>query len=167
MQDAQVFCAWPLGTHTLGPVSLRDTHTRGCAYVASVISLVSLCSLLNVATARCGMFVRRENLLFAVCCLLFPTRLRQAMDRAHRLGQTRQVTVYRLVTKDTIEQRIVQRAKQKHAVRVAVVPPVPAVATRRPLAGLISTGADPVAGHLRQPGRCRRSVGSGDGLAAR
>lgn len=31
----------------------------------------------------------------------------QATDRAHRMGQTRPVTVYRLVTRDTIEEQIV------------------------------------------------------------
>jgi len=35
------------------------------------------------------------------------------MDRAHRLGQTRQVTVYRLITKGTIDERIVQLARVK------------------------------------------------------
>ena len=39
------------------------------------------------------------------------------MDRAHRLGQTKQVTVYRLVTKGTIEERILQRAKEKSEVK--------------------------------------------------
>lgn len=38
------------------------------------------------------------------------------MDRAHRLGQTKQVTVYRLVTKGSIEERILQRAKEKSEV---------------------------------------------------
>ena len=38
------------------------------------------------------------------------------MDRAHRLGQTKQVTVYRLVTKGTVEERILQRAKEKSEV---------------------------------------------------
>ncbi|KAI9225209.1 MAG: P-loop containing nucleoside triphosphate hydrolase protein [Piptocephalis tieghemiana] len=42
-----------------------------------------------------------------------PTVDQQAMDRAHRLGQTKQVTVYRLITAGTIEERILQRAKQK------------------------------------------------------
>jgi hypothetical protein len=37
----------------------------------------------------------------------------QAMDRVHRVGQTKQVTVYRLITKGSIEERILQRAKQK------------------------------------------------------
>jgi SWI/SNF-related matrix-associated actin-dependent regulator of chromatin subfamily A member 5 len=37
----------------------------------------------------------------------------QAMDRVHRIGQEKPVHVYRLVTKGTIEERIVQRAKKK------------------------------------------------------
>lgn len=45
-----------------------------------------------------------------------PTVDQQAMDRAHRLGQTKQVTVYRLITKGTIEERILMRAKQKDEV---------------------------------------------------
>lgn len=39
------------------------------------------------------------------------------MDRAHRLGQTKQVTVYRLICKGTIEERILQRAREKSEVR--------------------------------------------------
>jgi SNF2 family DNA or RNA helicase len=37
----------------------------------------------------------------------------QASDRAHRIGQDRPVTVYRLVMKDSIEQQIVKLHKQK------------------------------------------------------
>jgi hypothetical protein len=37
----------------------------------------------------------------------------QASDRAHRIGQTRPVTVYRLVVKDTIEERIVDLHQEK------------------------------------------------------
>ena len=37
----------------------------------------------------------------------------QASDRAHRLGQQRPVTIYRLITKGTIEERITELHAQK------------------------------------------------------
>ena len=46
-----------------------------------------------------------------------PTVDQQAMDRAHRLGQTKQVTVYRLICKGTIEERILQRAEEKSQIQ--------------------------------------------------
>src|SRR5208282_783231 len=50
-----------------------------------------------------------------------PTIDSQAMDRAHRLGQTRQVTVYRLLVRGTIEERMRDRAKQKMHVQNVVM----------------------------------------------
>ncbi|KAL4068818.1 SNF2 family N-terminal domain-containing protein [Scleroderma yunnanense] len=37
----------------------------------------------------------------------------QAMDRAHRIGQTKQVYVFRFITEDTVEERMLERAAQK------------------------------------------------------
>jgi len=37
----------------------------------------------------------------------------QASDRAHRMGQERPVTVYRLVAKDTIKEKIVRLHAEK------------------------------------------------------
>jgi SWI/SNF-related matrix-associated actin-dependent regulator of chromatin subfamily A member 5 len=37
----------------------------------------------------------------------------QAMDRAHRIGQKKQVQVFRFVTEDTVEERILERAEMK------------------------------------------------------
>lgn len=50
-----------------------------------------------------------------------PTIDSQAMDRAHRLGQTKQVTVYRLITRGTIEEQIRKRALQKEEVQRVVI----------------------------------------------
>lgn len=35
------------------------------------------------------------------------------MDRAHRIGQTKQVYVFRLVTEGSVEERMLERAAQK------------------------------------------------------
>ena len=44
----------------------------------------------------------------------------QATDRAHRIGQTKEVSVYRLITANTIEERVVKRARQKQNVQATV-----------------------------------------------
>lgn len=50
-----------------------------------------------------------------------PTLDLQAMDRAHRLGQTKDVSVYRLICKETVEEKILQRASQKNTVQQLVM----------------------------------------------
>ena len=45
-----------------------------------------------------------------------PTMDSQATDRAHRIGQKKTVHVYRLVTKSSVEERILRRARQKESV---------------------------------------------------
>jgi SNF2 family DNA or RNA helicase len=37
----------------------------------------------------------------------------QATDRAHRIGQTKVVTVYRLIARDTVEEKILQLSDKK------------------------------------------------------
>ncbi|KAF7719371.1 Helicase-like protein [Penicillium ucsense] len=58
------------------------------------------------------------NLMTADTVILFdsdwnPQADLQAMARAHRIGQTRPVSVYRLVSKDTIEEEVIERARNK------------------------------------------------------
>jgi SWI/SNF-related matrix-associated actin-dependent regulator of chromatin subfamily A member 5 len=45
----------------------------------------------------------------------------QAQDRCHRIGQKKQVHVYRLVTDDTVEVKVVERAQQKLKLDAMVV----------------------------------------------
>ena len=50
-----------------------------------------------------------------------PTLDLQAMDRAHYLGQTKEVTVYKVICKETIEEKILHRASKKNIVQQLVV----------------------------------------------
>jgi len=43
------------------------------------------------------------------------------MDRAHRIGQERTVNVYKLVTKDSIEEKVIQLHEKKVAMSNAIV----------------------------------------------
>ena len=45
----------------------------------------------------------------------------QAQDRAHRIGQTKPVLVFRLVTNHTIETKIMQRATEKRQLETLVI----------------------------------------------
>ena len=50
-----------------------------------------------------------------------PLAERQAMDRAHRLGQTRTVNVYKLITKGTVEEKVVALQERKQRVFDAIM----------------------------------------------
>ena len=45
----------------------------------------------------------------------------QAMDRAHRIGQTKPVKVFRFVTEGTVEEKIIERADRKLFLDAAVI----------------------------------------------
>ena len=45
----------------------------------------------------------------------------QAQDRAHRIGQTRPVLIFRLVSRHTIESKIMQRASEKRQLEALVI----------------------------------------------
>lgn len=45
----------------------------------------------------------------------------QAQDRCHRIGQTKPVIVYRFVTANTIDQKIVERASAKRKLEKMII----------------------------------------------
>jgi superfamily II DNA or RNA helicase len=45
----------------------------------------------------------------------------QAVDRAHRIGQTRQVFAYRLIARDTVEEKILQLQSHKRDLAAAII----------------------------------------------
>jgi superfamily II DNA or RNA helicase len=64
----------------------------------------------------------------------------QAADRAHRIGQERPVTIYRLVATDTVEERILELQQRKRAVGEAALGDAAAAAslTREDLLALLA-----------------------------
>jgi TATA-binding protein-associated factor len=62
--------------------------------------------LLTTAVGGQGLTLTGADTVIFVECDWNPTKDLQAMDRAHRLGQKRTVQVFRLITKDTIEEKL-------------------------------------------------------------
>ena len=50
-----------------------------------------------------------------------PAVISQAVDRAHRIGQTRELTVYKLVTQGTVEQKIYDTLVRKSGISDAII----------------------------------------------
>lgn len=66
------------------------------------------------------------NLTAADTCIIYdsdwnPQQDLQAQDRCHRIGQTKPVMVYRLVTANTVDQKIVERAAAKRKLEKMVI----------------------------------------------
>ena len=74
----------------------------------------------------------------------------QAMDRAHRIGQTKQVVVFRFVTESAIEEKVLERAAQKLRLDQLVIQqgraqqPVKNAASKDELLNMIQHGAEQV-----------------------
>jgi superfamily II DNA or RNA helicase len=45
----------------------------------------------------------------------------QAIDRAHRIGQTRQIFAYRLIARDTVEEKVLELQKSKRDLAAAII----------------------------------------------
>ncbi|XP_033108172.1 chromodomain-helicase-DNA-binding protein 1-like isoform X2 [Anneissia japonica] len=74
---------------------------------------LDFCFLLSTRAGGLGL-----NLATADTVIIFdsdwnPQNDLQAMSRAHRIGQRKQVNIYRLVTKVSVEEEIIERAKKK------------------------------------------------------
>lgn len=67
----------------------------------------------TIATIREGLTLTRADTCIFVELTWTPTRNDQALRRLHRIGQTRPVTVIRLVTRDSLDQRMVGVLREK------------------------------------------------------
>lgn len=55
------------------------------------------------------------------CSIKNPQADLQAQDRCHRIGQTKPVVVYRFITANTIDEKILERASAKRTLEKMVI----------------------------------------------
>ena len=88
----------------------------------------------------------------------------QAMDRAHRIGQTKQVVVFRFVTENAIEEKVLERAAQKLRLDQLVIQqgrqkPEKSQTTKDELLTMIQHGAEKI---FQSEGGVGAATGKGD-----
>ncbi|KAI6861798.1 chromatin remodelling complex ATPase chain ISW1, partial [Hortaea werneckii] len=82
----------------------------------------------------------------------------QAMDRAHRIGQTKQVVVFRFVTEKAIEEKVLERAAQKLRLDQLVIQQgrtqqqAKQAASKDELLGMIQHGAETIFNDSKEGG---------------
>ena len=77
--------------------------------------------LISLRAGGFGLNLTEADYCFVLDPWWNPAAEQQAVDRAHRIGQTRPVMVYRLVAKDTIEQKVMDLKQRKSALFDAVL----------------------------------------------
>ena len=77
--------------------------------------------LISLKAGGVGLTLTEADYVFVLDPWWNPAVEAQAVDRAHRIGQTRPVMVYRLVSRDTIEEKVVALKERKAALFSQVV----------------------------------------------
>jgi SNF2-related domain/Helicase conserved C-terminal domain len=100
--------------------------------------------LLSLTAAGTGLNLTRANYVVHLDPWWNPAVEEQATSRAHRMGQTRPVTVYRMVARGTVEEGILEMHDKKRDIADAVLSDQDKGSSVKPadLRGLMSFGAD-------------------------
>ena len=69
--------------------------------------------LISLKAGGFGLYLTEADYCFLLDPWWNPATEAQAVDRAHRIGQTKNVMVYRLITKDTIEEKVMALKERK------------------------------------------------------
>ena len=77
--------------------------------------------LISLKAGGFGLNLAEADYVFLLDPWWNPASENQAVDRAHRIGQTRNVMVYRLVAKDTIEEKVMALKEKKAKLFTAVM----------------------------------------------
>jgi superfamily II DNA or RNA helicase len=102
--------------------SYLDGRTRDrTAAVESFTSGQTSVFLISLKAGGVGLNLVEADYVYVLDPWWNPAAEAQAVDRAHRIGQTRPVMVYRLVSADTIEQKVMELKARKAALFDAVM----------------------------------------------
>ena len=85
------------------PISMAERATRGASRAISKRSELKL-FLISLKAGGLGLNLYAAEYVYLLDPWWNPAVEAQAIDRAHRIGQTRQVFAYRLIARDTVEE---------------------------------------------------------------
>ncbi|MCH9675266.1 MAG: DEAD/DEAH box helicase, partial [Gammaproteobacteria bacterium] len=77
--------------------------------------------LISLKAGGSGLNLTAADYVFILDPWWNPAVEAQAIDRSHRIGQTKPVFAYRLIARDTVEERIIELQKQKRALADAII----------------------------------------------
>jgi SNF2 family DNA or RNA helicase len=77
--------------------------------------------LISLKAGGFGLTLTEADYVFLLDPWWNPAAEAQAIDRTHRIGQTRPVTVYRLIAADTIEEKVIALQQRKARLFTAVM----------------------------------------------
>ena len=78
--------------------------------------------LLSLRAGNSGLNLTAADFVFLADPWWNPFTMKQAEDRAHRIGQTKKVFSYKFITKDTIEEKILKLQQRKTALAENIIP---------------------------------------------
>jgi len=77
--------------------------------------------LISLKAGGLGLNLTEANYVFLLDPWWNPAVEAQAIDRAHRIGQTKNVFAYRLISKDTVEEKVLELQQSKRELADAII----------------------------------------------
>lgn len=77
--------------------------------------------LISIKAGGTGLNLTEADYVFILDPWWNPAVEKQAIDRAHRIGQTKNVFIYKFITKDTVEERILSLQRRKKGISDALI----------------------------------------------
>jgi len=77
--------------------------------------------LISLKAGEVGLNLTAADYFFLLDPWWNPAAEAQAIDRTHRIGQTRQVFACRLIAKDTVEEKVLELQKSKRDLADAII----------------------------------------------